>query len=164
MAAVNSFKKKAIVFLLKFFALYAVMQFLILVAPLGFLQEFIAATEATMLGLEAKGSTILFNDHRFEIVANCTGLMSISVLAAIVFSLKKPELKKKIGLLAAGAAILFPLNLLRVYFVLLAATTNPNIAESLHMLTWFAMSAAILILWYCLTKRVAKVKRFGKLL
>lgn len=165
MTEVKDFNRKAIIFLIKFFLIYAVLQTIILAAPIGFLKEFVALTEANALGFEAEGNIILFNEHRFEIVANCTGLMSISVLAAIVFSLRKPSLKKKLGLFGVGTAILFPLNLFRVYLVLLAAVSfNPGIAENLHVATWFGTSAAIMILWYYLTKRVAKVEEFALLL
>ena len=94
----NGFKKKAAVFLIKFFAIYAVLQTAILAAPLAALEAWIAAVEAGALQLPAQGNRILFNSHQFEIVANCTGLMSSAVLAAIVFSLKKPGVGKKIAL------------------------------------------------------------------
>lgn len=161
----KEFEKKAIVFLAKFFAIYAVLQFLILAAPIQGLQQSIAWLEGNAFGLETEGSLILFNGHSFEIVANCTGLVGISVLAAIVFALRKPEFKKKAMLFGLGALILFPLNLLRVYLVLLAATSfNPDAAEALHVATWFTTSAAILLLWYYLTKKVALVKEFGSLI
>ncbi len=150
---------------MKFFLVYAVLQFLILEIPLDNLENFVAATEAGLLGLKATDNMVLFNSHRFEIVANCTGLMSVSVLAAIVFSLRKPGMKKKIALLALGALALMPLNLLRVYLVLLAAISfNPEAAATLHTATWFATSAAILLLWYYLTKKLARVERFSEVL
>ena len=162
---IENFKHKATLFLIKFFLIYAILQTIILMAPLEPLQNSIAEFEAGLLGLEAEGNTIPVNSNRFEIVANCTGLMSISVLAAIIFSLRKPELKKKIMLFAAGAIILFPLNLLRVYLVIVTATTiNPELAEILHTITWFTTSAIILAMWYYLTKRIAKVKDFPTLL
>jgi len=129
----ESFERKAIIFLVKFFLIYAVLQTLILAMPLTFLQESIASSQASLLGLESSGSQIFFNSHVFEIVANCTGLMSISVLAAIVFSLRKPALKKKATLFALGTIILFPLNFARVYLVLAAALyLNPGMAEALE--------------------------------
>lgn len=161
----KEFQKRAIVFLAKFFLIYAALQALVLLLPMNSLLEFIAGTEASWLGLQAQGNAILFDSHNFEIAENCSGLVSISVLAAIIFSLRKPELRKKIALFAFGTAILFPLNLLRVYFVLLAAISfNAEIAETLHVATWFITSAIIIVLWYFLTKRIAKVKDFSGLL
>ncbi len=165
MATDQKFRKKAVVFLVKFFVIYAVLQTIILIAPIEPLQNSIASLQASWLGLEVTGNTIDFGAHQFEIVPNCTGLVGISVLAAIIFSLRKPKMKKKLSLMGIGAVILFPLNLLRVYLVILTAVSfNPAAAEILHITTWFVTSAAILIIWYYLTKKVAKVKEFGKLL
>lgn len=161
----NDFWKKAMLFLAKFFIVYLVLQYLILLAPLDGLKNGIAATEAMLLGVEADGNILSLNGHAFEIVANCTGLVGISVLAAIIFSLKKPELRKKAVLFAIGAAILFPLNIVRVYLVLLVASAvNPGMAETLHIATWFATSALIILVWYSLTKKIAEVKEFSELL
>jgi exosortase/archaeosortase family protein len=163
--AERGFARKAAFFLLKFFIIYSVLQAAILISPIGPLKEGIALFEAGLLGLESEGNIITLNGSRAEIVANCTGLMSISVLAAIVFSLRKPAIKKKIGLFAVGAALLFPLNLLRIYLVLLAAMAfDLEAFEAIHTTTWFGTSAAILILWYYLTKRVTKAKEFGNMI
>jgi len=159
------FEKKALVFLVKFFAIYSVLQYLIIAMPLAWLKQWIAGFEAGMLGLEAVGNAILLQGHRFEIVANCTGLMGISVLAAIIFSLRRPGLKAKAVVFAFGALILFPLNLFRVYLVLLAATVwGAGVAETLHVFTWFTTSALILGLWYYITKKAAGKKEFSKML
>ncbi len=161
----ENFGKKAAVFLIKFFLIYGVLQAAILLAPIGWLKAGIASLEASALGLQSEGSTIAYNSHSFEIAANCTGLMSSAVLAAIVFSLRKPGIWKKILLVAVGSAALFLLNLLRVYFVLLAATAfNPAAAETLHTATWFAVAAIILLLWYKLTARIAGTKAFAEML
>lgn len=161
----KEFRKKAAVFLIKFFLIYAVLQALLFVFPIMPLLEFIAGTEASWLGLQSQGNIVMANSHGFEIAENCSGLVSVSVLAAIVFSLSRPELHRKILLFAAGALFLFPLNLLRVYFVLLAAVKiGPGIAEALHVATWFVTSAAIIAVWYFLTKRISKAKDFSELL
>lgn len=161
----KDFGKKAIIFLIKFFLIYAIAQAAILIAPLGLLKEWIALIEASALGLQVQGNNILFNAHSFEITAQCTGLMSASVLAAIALSLKKPALWKKIALIAAGAALLFFINLFRVYLVLLAAIAfNPDAAGTLHEITWFAMAALIIVIWYYLTKRIAGANAFAEML
>ena len=165
MSKAKRFWEKALVFLVKFFVIYALLQFLIVSLPLGFLENGIALLEANALGLQAEGNAIFFDSHAFQIVPNCTGLVGISVLASIIFALRRPELKKKILLLAFGTLALFPLNLLRLYLVLLAAISfGPEMAEGLHTAAWFAVSAAIILLWYWLTKRAAKVKEFASLL
>ena len=165
MPGIPEFEKKAVLFLVKFFAIYAVLQFLILALPLEFFETGIAGIEAAATGGKAYGNMIELHGHSFQIVPNCTGLVGISVLASIIFALRRPKIKKKIALLAVGAAILFPLNLLRVYFVLSASILfSPGIAEALHIATWFLVAGAILAIWYYLTKRIAKVKNFPELL
>ena len=169
MPEIPEFQKKAILFLIKFFVIYAVLQFLILALPIGFIENGIAGIEASAIGARAEGNIIEFDNttttNSFQIVPNCTGLVGISVLAAIIFALRKPKLKKKLALLCIGALILFPLNLLRVYFVILVSIIyNPEIGELLHMTTWFISAGAILVIWYYLTKRIAKVKNFAELL
>ena len=112
MPGIPEFKKKAILFLIKFFVIYAVLQFLIFVLPIGFIENGIAGIEASAIGARAEGNVIELDDatttHSFQIVPNCTGLVGISVLAAIIFALRKPKLKKKLALLCIGALILFP--------------------------------------------------------
>ncbi len=165
MSGIPEFKKKAIIFLIKFFVIYTILQFLILALPLEFVENGIAEIEANAIGARAEGNMIEGREQSFQIVPNCTGLVGISILAAIIFSLRKPELKKKLVLLGIGTVILFPLNLLRIYFVLrVSILSNAEIGEILHMTTWFISAATILVIWYYLTKKVAKVKRFNELL
>lgn len=165
MKARSGFRAKAIIFLAKFFLIYGALQAILLMAPLGGLESWIAGIEAGALGLEAEGSTVLAAGQRFEIVPNCTGLMGASVLAAIIFSLKKPGFKGKAALLAAGSAALFLINLLRLYIVLAVAVwAGAKAAETLHIATWFAVAAAILLIWYKLTERVAGKKAFSEML
>ena len=161
----KNFKQKSAIFLVKFFFIYAILQASILLIPLEPLQNSIAGFEASALGLKAIGNVIEYESHGFEIVANCTGLMSISVLAAIIFSLRKPDLKKKLLFFATGAIVLFPLNLVRIYLVIRAAMVlGVEFSETLHVLTWFTTSALILATWYYSTKKFVGVKEFNNLL
>ena len=101
MSGIPEFKKKAIIFLIKFFVIYTILQFLILALPLEFVENGIAEIEANAIGARAEGNMIEGREQSFQIVPNCTGLVGISILAAIIFSLRKPELKKKLVLLEA---------------------------------------------------------------
>lgn len=126
------------------------------------LQEPIASIEAGLLGLESEGSLIFSDGGNFEISPSCTGLVSSIILAAIIFSLKKPEIKKKIGIFLAGSISLLVLNIFRIYLVILGAELFGFwIAEPLHILTWFTTTAFILVLWYYLTMRITGIKNFS---
>ena len=157
--------KKNIEFLAKFFVIFAALQGVIMVAPLGALNEWIAGVEAGMLSLEREGNTLDGGEANYVISNSCTGLVSGSILAAIVFALKKPELKKKMVVFLAGAAALFAVNLVRVYFVVLGGLEfGFEFAELLHSISWFVMSGLIIAMWYYLTKKWAGIKDFSELL
>lgn len=158
----NSRFKKIIFFCAKFFIIYFVLQYLIELADLSALNNFIAYSSASLLGLGYEGNIVFVNGAIFTITNFCTGLVSASVLAAIVFSLRKPALGKKVVLFLGGLVLLLLINIPRVSLVLYSAMMGLD-AELVHTLTWFIMSAAVLLIWYYGTKRVAKVKDFSEL-
>ncbi|MEM0359854.1 MAG: exosortase/archaeosortase family protein [Candidatus Diapherotrites archaeon] len=156
---------KNLLFLAKFFIIFGLLYCILWFAEIQPLNEWIASVEARWLSLERSGNTLKANGLVFVITNYCTGLVSASILAAIVFSLKKPSLEKKILVFALGAIALFAINLVRVYLVLAAGIAlGGNAAETLHTLSWFAMSAFIIALWYYLTKKIAKISDFSELL
>ena len=127
-----------------------------------FLQEFIASTQAGILGLESLGNLVLVNGNSFQIVSSCTGLVSGSVLAAIIFSLRKPRLKLKAIIFAAGFGGLLVLNYFRVLMVLWSAREfGVDIAGAVHVVSWFATVAFVLFLWYHITKQVTGARDFS---
>ncbi len=157
-------KQKAL-FLLKFFLIFGVLQSIIVAAPLSGLNKWIAGIEASALSLENHEASVISGNASYVITNSCTGLVSGSILAAIVFSLKKPGVKKKTAVFLAGAIMLFLINLLRVYIVILGGITYGfEFAETLHVASWFAMSALIISIWYYLTKKWLGVKDFSELM
>ena len=157
--------RKEIVFLAKFFLIYALLQALIQFSPLYPLEKFIAGIEANAAGLESSGNAIRTINGDFAINASCTGLVSAGVLAAIIFSLRKPGLKTKLLLLAAGAIALFLLNLARVYVVVLVAVNyGTGAAEFAHVTSWFATAAFILAAWILGIKKIAGIRDFSGLI
>ncbi len=157
--------KARMLFLLKFFAIFLALQSVIVAAPLSSLNSWIAGFEASALNLESKGNAVFAGNASYIITNSCTGLISGSILAAVVFSLKKPDPKKKTAVFAFGAFVLFAVNLLRVYIVILGGTLYGfGFAEALHVASWFAMSALIVALWYYLTKNWAEIRDFSELM
>jgi exosortase/archaeosortase family protein len=143
-------------FFLRFFSIVAVSQALLIVFEPYWLESLIASAEAALLGLRSTGNIIYMEGQPFAISANCTGLLSSSVFAAIVFSLRKPELKKKIAIALAGISALFALNFVRVYLVMAAGNIlGMQWLNTAHLLSWFAMFGAVLGAWYFLTKKSA---------
>ena len=158
-------ERKQIEFIVKFLAIFIVGELLIPFLPLGGIQEGIAGFEAPLLGLRAVHNTIPIQETVFVVNEHCTGVVSSLILLAIIFALRKPELKIKIGLWVAGSIVLFLANLVRVYLVLLAGVMwGGEIAELLHTISWFGVSVLILIVWYYATKKIAGIKQFDELL
>ncbi|MBN1940701.1 MAG: exosortase/archaeosortase family protein [Candidatus Diapherotrites archaeon] len=158
-------KYSEIIFIIKFFAVFLILQFLILTLPIEPLKNFIASTEAGALGMQSAGSTIFFDSHKFEVTENCTGLLSGAILAAVIFSLRKPDLRKKFSFALIGALGLFLLNFPRIYAVLWAAKAfNPESAELLHEITWITTALFVIIIWYFGTKKILGIKNFGELI
>lgn len=157
----KGFSRAGMLFLAKFAAIFLVLYVLLFVFNPVWLENWIASLEAQWLGAQAVGNVVVVKNSSFIISESCTGIISMIILASIVFALKKPGIGKKIMLFAFGAIVLFFANLGRVYLVLLSASAFGFwAAEMLHVVSWFAMSALIIALWYYLTKAITKAKSF----
>ena len=157
-----NFKKKELYFVLKFFVLFSVLQLLIIIVDITTLQQWIASFAAGWAGLPSEGIGIFVKDGMFLVTENCTGLISSFILGSIIFSLQKPSFPKKITLFLLATLALLIINLFRVYFVvLIGATYGLSAGETVHVISWFVMSAAIIVLWYYGTKRIANVQNFS---
>ena len=75
-----------IVFLAKFFALFFILQFLVVVFDLSFMQNAIASGISELVGIEHSGKFVFVEGGAFEITPSCTGLVSAAILAEIIFS------------------------------------------------------------------------------
>jgi len=161
--SVQSSRKKIIVFILKFFLIFSLLNLLIEIANLNLLTNFIASVSSNALGLMVIGNAVLVNGSFFVVTNSCTGLVSASILAAIIFSLKKPTFGKKVLLFFCGLVIILVINIPRVMFVLFMAKNGFD-AELIHEITWFFMSAIVLLVWYYGTKISLKGKNFNELI
>ncbi|HLC92814.1 MAG TPA: archaeosortase/exosortase family protein [archaeon] len=155
-------RENEISFLVKFFAVFGIAELLIFLLDFSVLQNRIASEVAGFFGLEYFGNTIFVQGGAFEIVSSCTGIVSISILASIIFSLKKPPLRQKAGIFIAGAALLLALNYLRVFLVIFAGKEYGIFAgEVVHIVSWFTTAAFVIGLWYYFTKKITGVKDFS---
>ncbi len=155
-------EKKEILFLAKFFAIFLILEWAINTIDLSAAQALIASTVAGFMGLKTVGNLIFVSDGAFEIVPSCTGLVSTGILAAIIFSMKKPELGKKIAIFAAGSLLLIALNYFRVMtVVLIGKLYGVQAGEITHIISWFSTAAFVIGLWYYFTKKITGVKNFS---
>jgi exosortase/archaeosortase family protein len=154
-------KKKQVLFLVKFLAIFIVLQALLFLVDISFLQAGIASLEAGWVGGQSLGSLVYLQGMPFDISPSCTGLVASFILAAVVFALKKPGLKEKAVTFVIGTIALLLVNLLRVYLVLsVASAFNLYLAEVLHIVSWFVMAGLIIALWYYATTRIYKIRDF----
>lgn len=150
------------VFLVKFFAVFAAVEFLIFYLDFSFIEDFIASSQADFFGLESLENLVFVRDGAFEITSSCTGLVSGSVLAAIIFSLRRPQLREKAAIFLAGFTLLLALNYLRVMAVIwVGIGYGVEAAEVAHVASWLTTSAFIIALWYAFTKKITGVNDFS---
>lgn len=155
------FDKKTVLFFVKFFVFFGFFHWLLFAFDFSFLENTIAGIEAGLLGLERKENLLFIGTEVYAIVPSCTGLVSAIILGGIIFSLKKPAFLQKMAIFIAGSVVLFLLNLVRVFLVLLiGAMHGMQAAETAHIASWFAMSTGIIIAWYYLTKKITRIKNF----
>ncbi len=134
-------------FLTKFFALFLLLTIVLESIDLFFLNAFITNLSSALIGLGSNGTVVSINGISFAVTNACTGLMSASILFALIFSLKKPTIVKKLALFLVGLVFLLVLNIPRVAIVLLSAKLGYN-ASLVHTITWFVMSLVILLIWF----------------
>ena len=153
---------KEIIFLAKFFAIFFTAEFLINTFRAPMLENFLSGSVAQILGLQSFGNLIFVTTGAFEITPSCTGLVGASILGAIIFSLKKPQIKQKISVFIAGTLLLFVLNYLRLILVVLAGKYHGlEVAEIVHVVSWFSTAIFVLLIWYEFTKKLTGVKNFS---
>lgn len=155
--------KPILVFLAKFFLIFIALEVLINSIDMSILTNNLTVLVANFFNLPYYDSTILVNSSSFLISNSCTGLVSLAILASITFPLKQMELKKRLGIVLAGAFLLLILNIPRIGLVIYAGISGFD-AELVHELTWFLMSAVILLIWYFGIKFVEKKKDFSELI
>lgn len=155
--------KPELFFLAKFFIIFSALEAGINYFGFKWLQGFIAASQAALLGLRSAGDLVfLHGGEIFEVSPSCTGLVSGGILFAIVFSLKKPQLWKKAAIFAAGALLLLVLNYFRVIAVLWTGKTyGAGAADIVHVASWFSTTIFVLALWYYFTKKITGAKDFS---
>lgn len=143
-----------IVFVFRFFVVVAFAYWLVWVLDFSHLENAIAAFEAALFNLDVSGNAIFIENEIFLISSYCTGLVSAGILAGVVFAFRKPRIIRKISIFVSGLFVLMFINVVRVAVVLLAGKEfGIGAAELVHSLSWFAMCAVIILLWYYLTKR-----------
>jgi len=145
-------------FLLKFLGVFFVLYLIVNLFSIEFLQDSIALYLANFLHAAYSSHYVFINDHVFEIAPDCTGVISTIMLASILIALKKPTVKQKLLLLLLGILLIFPLNFLRLVFVLGVAKIAFELSNIAHAVSWFLMGFFVVSLWFFIIERVYKIK------
>jgi exosortase/archaeosortase family protein len=159
----KSNNKPILIFLLKFFGIFLVLEALITLIDLTRLTNFITTIVANFFNLPYLNNIIFVNSSTFVVTNSCTGLVSLAILAAITLPLKRMQLKKKVLVLGIGAFFLLTINIPRIGVVIYSGLIGFD-AELVHELTWFLMSAIILLVWFFGIKYIQKEKDFSNLI
>lgn len=127
------------------------------------LNNFLAEQSAKVLNLSYDQNVIFTNEVNFIVTNFCTGLVSVAILAGIIFSFKKPIFINKLILFILGSLILIVSNFFRIIFVMIMSEIGFD-AESIHVFTWFLMSLLIIIFWFYTNKFLLGYKNLSDLI
>jgi archaeosortase B (VPXXXP-CTERM-specific) len=122
---------------------------------------FTASLVASLLGFfgvnaAADKALILVNGHPIlDIIGECTGIFSIIVYTACVFSYPTSLKKKGIGLI--GIPILYSITLIRLISTALVGVFYPSILDVFHTYLWqLFLIIFVVILWLMWIEYVVK--------
>ena len=161
----NSFFHSSIIrqFILRFFIIFLAIETLLYYFPPLFYQEWLAKTIGNYFQLPVEGIFIWVNGVRFEISAFCVGLSTWAMWAGLVGGFSFPHNTEKIKYGLVGLIIILFFNFFRIAaIVFMGQFTGLPILETLHLLTWFAMSALVLGGWYFLLSKHARSAQSSK--
>ena len=152
-------------FLAKFLIAFAVLYLIAIILPLAPLLEWIAGTQANWLhsaGIDAfaEGSVVHANGSQFEIVNECSSLVMIALLAALLFAGgKKSDWKA----LAIGVPLLFAFNLLRLFATIaIGASFGDGALDAVHYLLWIVDAGLVLAVWLAFGRKKEENKKNEK--
>lgn len=134
-------------FLLKFILIFAIGTVLINILDLSNLTTFESNIVANTVGSIYVDGKIIETNNVFIITNNCLGLLTITVLAGLIFSTRRPNFEKKVVLFLLGAVFLFLINIPRLLLVVISARLGVD-PEFIHVITWYIMSVIALLIWF----------------
>ncbi|MBI3587734.1 exosortase/archaeosortase family protein [Candidatus Micrarchaeota archaeon] len=158
-------------FLLKFLAAFAFLFLVVLAFPMRPLLTLIAQLVTAILnaagtGALSQGTVIYSHGLFFEIVNECSSLVMISLLAALLYATEGMRLHIKARSLAIGAAVLFLFNLARLSATIEAGVNYGNSAlDAIHFLLWIVDAVVVIALWAYFTglhKEIGRERKPGR--
>lgn len=157
-------KKQEKTFLLRFALLFFLPFIAVHALDLDVINSAVAATESTMLNAigyqtTLDGTGLAVEGKEFKIVTDCSGVVLVILLFALLYATLLKEKKRRKTLLWATPFLLC-FNLLRLLLTLAAGAVLGQLAlDIIHPLMWFVDSGVVLFIWM----RAARVKTGFKL-
>jgi len=139
-------------FLLKFFGIFFALFALLKALDLRMLAEIIAIMEEALLkffgfAVSREGTLLILQNRTFEIVSECTGLVLVILLIALLYSTKIRESARRRALLLY-VPFLLVFNIFRLLITLVSAVLIPDFFDAMHVFLWFVDSGVVMFLWY----------------
>jgi exosortase/archaeosortase family protein len=144
-------------FILRFFIIFGLVELLAYFFPPLTYQEWLTAFIGNTLNVSVNGIMLSANGILFEITPFCTGLSTWGLLLGLIFGFNVLSTRKKITYSLAGLAVISFVNIFRLLaIVYVGKTYHFEAVDTLHMLTWFVMSALVLCGWLNVLQRELK--------
>jgi exosortase/archaeosortase family protein len=134
-----------LLFSIKFFSIFLILTYIFDSINISILTNSIAYVCAILFGAAYYQNVIFVGEKTFIITNMCTGLTTVAILASAIFSMKYPKIKKKIVLFVFGSALIFLVNIPRILLILFSQQIGFD-ADLMHTITWFLMSALVLVI------------------
>lgn len=145
--------KKFVPFLIKFSIISATGTIILPLLNLSLFTNSIVDIVAAISNVTAFGDILYVKNQPLVVTNMCIGLESTIILAAVIFSLKKPEFNKKVYNLAIAGMFLLAINLVRIITVVEIAKIDFSLVDFVHMVSWLFTTAVIFAAWYVLSKK-----------
>ncbi len=137
-------------FFLKFVILFLFFQYILFTIDLSLVEKGLAQTISTITNYPAIENKIYTETQVFEIGPNCTGLLTLAILIALLLSLEVPKKETKVKIFLVGLPIVLLTNLARIYLLLYVPKKEIFLV---HTITWFLNAFVILAIWYYFYKK-----------
>ena len=154
-------RKKHLLFVLKFLFLFLIFSWFLGLSFVNdiFIRLFMLITKGFVYLLgsgtcDIVGNQIIVNGNPLVMIKECTGSAMYALFAAFALAYRCPKKRKWKGL-GFGLLMLFSLNVLRMFTIIIAAYLNRSILNFLHDFLWpstffiFTLIAAVYYIKRC---------------
>ena len=146
-------------FVIRFLAVFGIVQLSMRVLPLESFQKWLTQTVSAWMQIPFAGAYIPFEGGVFYVSPECTGLTSVGIFLALLLGFNVPSAKKKVMWGVGGGLGLLVLNVVRVGGVVsVGQTYGASAAEFVHILSWFLMTLVAVGMWYWLLAKEMKAE------